>query len=96
MKESRELAEQLVGTAREESERLRSEARREVDEMEVRKQEIKGEMSRVQGVLEALAAASGVKPPAARPAAARRPPGSDRGLTRGQRTGPGKPRTTRG
>ena len=53
--EARELAEQLVDKAREETERLRGDAQREVEEIEVRKQEIKAEMSRVHGVLDALA-----------------------------------------
>jgi cell division septum initiation protein DivIVA len=48
-------AETVIARAREKAETLRGEARREVEALQIRREEIKAEMSRVQGVLDALA-----------------------------------------
>jgi cell division septum initiation protein DivIVA len=66
--EARDLAEELVSKAREESERLRAEAKKELAQIEVRQQEIKAEMARVHGVLDALAGPVGVSVPVGPPA----------------------------
>jgi hypothetical protein len=56
MKASAEkAADAVVAKAREKSEALRGEARREVEALQIRREQIKAEMSRVQGVLDALA-----------------------------------------
>ena len=48
-------ADAIVAKAREKSSTLMGEAQREVEALEIRREEIKAEMSRVQGVLDALA-----------------------------------------
>jgi len=48
-------AETAVARAREKAEALRGEAQREVEALQIRREQIKAEMSRVQGVLDALA-----------------------------------------
>jgi len=49
-----------MSKAKDESDQLRAEAQREVEEIEIRKQEIKAEMSRVHGVMDALASSVSV------------------------------------
>ena len=56
MKSSAEkAAETIVARSRDKAETLKGEARREVEALQIRREEIKAEMSRVQGVLDALA-----------------------------------------
>jgi hypothetical protein len=48
-------ADALVAKAHEQAARTRGEAQRDVEALEIRREEIKSEMARVQGVLDALA-----------------------------------------
>ena len=53
--DAEKAAEAVVAKARAKADTLMGEARREVEALQIRREEIKAEMSRVQGVLDALA-----------------------------------------